>query len=207
MVVLSIKNLLAHKRRLLSTVTAVVLGVGFLCGVLLLSATINSSFESLFTNANRGTDALVRAREVFASLGMHRTRQRNGVLIYLALADRRLAIVGDDGIHARVGDDYWAALRDHMVTRLQQGQAGQGVLEAIAEAGQTLRRYFPREPGDTDELSDEVQAQGPYAANGERDTRNADDGIAGDPAGEGLMLATSASGSGTQGLIVLGVGS
>jgi len=103
-----------------------------------------------------GGDALVRAREVFASLGMHRTRQRNGVLIYLALADRRLAIVGDDGIHTRVGDDYWAALRDHMVTRLRQGQAQQGVLEVIAEAGQALRRYFPREPGDTDELSDEV---------------------------------------------------
>jgi putative ABC transport system permease protein len=62
MIVLSAKNLLAHKRRLFSTVTAVVLGVGFLCGVLLLSATINSSFETLFTDANRGTDAMVRAR-------------------------------------------------------------------------------------------------------------------------------------------------
>jgi uncharacterized membrane protein len=103
-----------------------------------------------------GGDALVRARQVFASLEMHRTAQRNGVLIYLALADRRLAIVGDEGIHARVGDDYWAALRDHMVTRLRQGQVREAMLEAIAEAGQALRRYFPREPGDIDELSDEV---------------------------------------------------
>jgi putative ABC transport system permease protein len=70
MLALSAKNLLAHKRRLFSTVTAVVLGVGFLCGVLLLSATINSSFESLFANANRGTDAMVRAKASIDVSGM-----------------------------------------------------------------------------------------------------------------------------------------
>lgn len=101
-------------------------------------------------------DALIRARQVFAQLGMHRTARRSGVLIYLALAERRLAIVGDDGIHARVGDGYWAALCEHMVARLTQGHLREGVVEAIAEAGQALRAHFPREPGDTDELSDQV---------------------------------------------------
>ena len=70
MLALSVKNLIAHKRRLFSTLTAVVLGVGFLCGVLLLSATINSSFESLFADANRGTDAMVRARSSLDVSGM-----------------------------------------------------------------------------------------------------------------------------------------
>ena len=88
-------------------------------------------------------DALIRARQVFAHLGMHRTARRNGVLIYLALADRRLAVVGDDAIHARVGADYWAALRDHMVARLRQGHLREAVVEAIAEAGQALRAALP----------------------------------------------------------------
>jgi protocatechuate 3,4-dioxygenase beta subunit len=63
----------------------------------------------------------------------------------------------------------------------------------------TTQLYFP------DEISDEVHAEDPYAAHGERDTRNTDDGIAGDPAAEGLMLAATRRGAGTQGLIVLGV--
>jgi protocatechuate 3,4-dioxygenase beta subunit len=63
----------------------------------------------------------------------------------------------------------------------------------------TTQLYFP------DDLSDEVQSAGPYAAHGERDTRNADDGIAGDPAAKGTLLATSATAGITQGLIVVGV--
>src|SRR5262245_65820766 len=58
-----------------------------------------------------GGDALVRAREVFASLGMHRTRQRNGVLIYLALADRGLGIGGYEGNDTMAGEASWAATR------------------------------------------------------------------------------------------------
>ena len=104
----------------------------------------------------RAGDALARARHVFARLGMHRTAGRNGVLIYLALADRCLAIVGDQGLHDRVGDSYWASVRDHMIERLRQGHIREAVLEAIAQTGQTLREHFPREPGDADELSDEV---------------------------------------------------
>jgi uncharacterized membrane protein len=119
------------------------------------SAEIRLHLEPRVPRANSG-DALIRARQVFAHLGMHRTARRNGVLIYLALADRRLAVVGDDGIHARVGADYWAALRDHMIARLRQGNPREAVLAAIAEAGQALRQHFPREPGDKDELSDEV---------------------------------------------------
>jgi uncharacterized membrane protein len=67
-------------------------------------------------------DALGRAREVFARLGMHRTALRHGVLIYLAIEDKKVAIVGDEGIHARVGDDYWAGVRDLMVEHLRGGK-------------------------------------------------------------------------------------
>jgi TPM domain len=55
----------------------------------------------------RPGDVIKRARDVFHHLGLHRTGERHAVLIYLALEDRRLAIVGDQGIHGRVGDAYW----------------------------------------------------------------------------------------------------
>jgi uncharacterized membrane protein len=105
----------------------------------------------------RGTsDALVRAAEVFTTLGMQRTADRNGVLIYLAVDDHRLAIIGDAGVHAHVGDAYWQGVRDAMVERLRRGEARDAVLHAVTEAGRVLRRHFPRRPDDTNELSDRV---------------------------------------------------
>ena len=101
-------------------------------------------------------DALRRAREVFVRLGMHRTTLRHGVLIYVALADHRVAIVGDEGIHQRVGDTFWMGVRDLMVNRLRGGAAGTALVEAIRELGPSLARHFPRQPGDTNELSDSV---------------------------------------------------
>jgi uncharacterized membrane protein len=106
-----------------------------------------------------GGDALARARRVFEDLGMHGTAQRNGVLVYLALADHRLAVVGDDGIHARVGDGYWTRLRDLLVARLREGRAREALVEAIVEVGRVLGQHFPRGPDDVNELSDEVSVR------------------------------------------------
>ena len=106
----------------------------------------------------RGTsaDALVHAHDVFARLGMHRTARRNAVLIYLAVEDRKVAIVGDEAIHAFVGDAGWAHLRDVMVERLRQGKARAAIVDAVREVGVVLARHFRREDGDVDELSDQV---------------------------------------------------
>jgi uncharacterized membrane protein len=101
-------------------------------------------------------DALVRARQVFVALKMHETALRAGVLIYLALEDHKLAIVGDDGIHTRVGDAYWHGIRDRMVERLRAGTARDAVVQAVAEVGAVLAREFPRRPDDVDELPDDV---------------------------------------------------
>jgi uncharacterized membrane protein len=101
-------------------------------------------------------DALRRARKVFAHLGMHLTAERHGVLIYLAVDDRKLAVVGDEGIHRRVGDRYWEGVRDLMVGRLREGRALEAVLAGIAEAGRVLAEHFPRRPDDRNELSDHV---------------------------------------------------
>jgi len=104
----------------------------------------------------RTTHPLTRAREVFAALGMHRTTHRSGVLIYLAVEDRKLAIIGDDGIHARVGDEYWTDVRDRMVQRLRAATVADALAAAVTEVGATLAQYFPRRPDDVDELPDDV---------------------------------------------------
>jgi uncharacterized membrane protein len=104
----------------------------------------------------RDQAALDRARALFTELGMHGTRARSGVLIYLALQDRALAIVGDDGVHAKVGDAYWAEVRDVMVERLRRGAPREALVSAVEHVGEVLARHFPRRPDDVDELSNEV---------------------------------------------------
>jgi uncharacterized membrane protein len=97
---------------------------------------------------------LTRARALFNRLGMEHTRERNAVLIYLAIEDRRLAIVGDEGVHARVGDDYWLRIRDVMVGHLREGRNRDAILEAVADVGRVLGEHFPRRRDDVDELPD-----------------------------------------------------
>lgn len=104
----------------------------------------------------RPGDVIRRAHDVFRHLGMHRTAERHGVLLYLTLEDRRLAIVGDEGIHRRVGDLYWARVLDLMVEKLRAGAPRDAILAAIHDIGRVLQAHFPPRPGDADELSDQV---------------------------------------------------
>jgi len=93
---------------------------------------------------------------VFRLLGMERTTERNGVLVYLAIQDRKLAIVGDEGIHRRVGDGYWAGVRDLMIQKLHAGAGREAILAGVVEVGRVLAEHFPRRPDDTNELANQV---------------------------------------------------
>ena len=105
-------------------------------------------------------DALVRAQSLFQHLGMHKTRHRNGVLVYLALEDRKLAIVGDEAIHAHVGDAYWARVRDLMVQHLRAEAPRDAVVHAVEDLGRVLTQHFPRDPGDAPgDLPNEVSME------------------------------------------------
>lgn len=96
------------------------------------------------------------AAQVFADLKMHKTAQRNGVLIYVALQDKKLAILGDAGINAKVADNFWDEIKNRMINRFKAGQICEGVCEAVLEAGQQLKKYFPYQADDVNELSDEI---------------------------------------------------
>lgn len=101
-------------------------------------------------------NVLDRATQVFGRLGMHKTRMRNGVLIYLAHMDRKFAILGDAGINAVVPDNFWDAIKVHMQVRFRAGRFADGLVEGIRMASDQLRRHFPFLTGDKNELSDEI---------------------------------------------------
>ena len=97
------------------------------------------------------------AERAFQRLGMHATRRRNGVLILVAPSRRTLSILGDEGIHAHVGDSFWASVSDAASARLRAGDFTAGLVEAVEAVGAALARHFPPEPtGDVDELPDTV---------------------------------------------------
>ena len=101
-------------------------------------------------------DPMVRAVALFERLGMTRTAARNAVLLYLAVEDHKLAVIGDAGVHERVEPDYWARLTGALAGHLRAGRPREGLEAAVREVGETLRRHFPGAGDDPNELGDDV---------------------------------------------------
>jgi uncharacterized membrane protein len=103
-------------------------------------------------------DPVARAQKVFEKLGMTRTELRCGVLIYLATEHHVFAVIGDRGIHERVGDEFWVAAVEAMQARFAKGEFAQGLVDAIGRIGDELAAHFPRDASgaDVDELPNEI---------------------------------------------------
>jgi len=101
-------------------------------------------------------DPYLRAREVFAELGMHATAAHNGVLFYLATRSRRFAVVGDEALHQVVGEDYWDEVASLMAQHFVDDRFGDGLAAGIAKVGERLREHFPYRADDVNELPDEI---------------------------------------------------
>lgn len=97
-----------------------------------------------------------RAKELFQSLRMGNTREENGVLIYVAVNDRKFAIYGDRGIDKVVPNDFWDSTRDSIQAQFKKNNFKQGIVEGILKAGKELQTHFPWQSDDKNELSDEV---------------------------------------------------
>lgn len=93
---------------------------------------------------------------VFEKLGMHKTEQRNAVLFYLAMDDKKLAILGDKGINEAVPTNFWDEIRDLMVSHFKKGEFTEGLSKGIVMAGEQLKSAFPYQSDDTNELSNEI---------------------------------------------------
>jgi uncharacterized membrane protein len=105
----------------------------------------------------RYVDPMDRAAEVFAGLQMEKTAARNGVLVYVALKDRQLALFGDKGIHEKVGSEFWNERVKNILGHFNKADYAGGLARIITEIGEALHRHFPYDKGtDKNELPDDI---------------------------------------------------
>lgn len=104
-----------------------------------------------------GENVLDRAAEVFELLKMHKTKERNAVLFYLAVEDHQFAILGDCGINAKVPQGFWDNIKESMIKHFKEGEFTEGLRKGIEMSGQQLKIHFPYDDkGDINELPDEI---------------------------------------------------
>jgi len=101
-------------------------------------------------------DHYLRAQEVFHLLKMDNTREGNGVLIYVAVVDKKFVICGDKGIDEVVPKDFWNSTKDVIQNKFKEGKFKEGIINGILMAGKELKAHFPWNPNDTNELSNEI---------------------------------------------------
>ncbi|HMN06492.1 MAG TPA: TPM domain-containing protein [Flavobacteriales bacterium] len=101
-------------------------------------------------------DVLEHAAFVFRQLGMDKTKERNGVLIYVSVPGRKVAVVGDEGIHAKLGNTYWHDVLEVILASFRQEQYCDGLCDGVRMLGEKLRLHFPHQRDDVNELSDDV---------------------------------------------------
>lgn len=101
-------------------------------------------------------DVLDRAAQVFAKLHMHKTKERNGVLFYLATEDHKFAILGDAGVNAKTGPDFWDTIKAGMAEDFSKGNFTEGLVNGIIKAGEQLKVHFPYQSDDENELPNEI---------------------------------------------------
>lgn len=101
-------------------------------------------------------DALDRATYIFEKLEMHKTKLRNGVLFYLAMEDRKFAILGDVGINQKVDADFWEITKETVLFSFREGDIAAGLALGILMAGEQLKQHFPFQSDDLNELSNDI---------------------------------------------------
>ena len=106
-------------------------------------------------NVCRG-QVLNRASYVFKTLGMSNTELRNGILIYLAVRNRKFAIIGDKGINNVLPPDFWDSIKNRMLDYFRDDNFFEGIIYAVTESGKQLKNYFPYKSDDVNELPDDI---------------------------------------------------
>lgn len=102
-------------------------------------------------------DAIDRAAELFFNLQMQKTEDRNAVLIYIAMTDHQLAVFGDEGIHKKVGNEYWNIEVKKMITNFNRENYAKGISEVVEDIGEALTKHFPYNNNtDKNELPDDI---------------------------------------------------
>ena len=101
------------------------------------------------------------AEKAFRRMGMTKTRQKNGILFFVVPSRRRFVVLGDEGIHVKVGQEFWERIASAMSERFRKGEFTEGLIQGIEEVGEHLAAHFPYDPlTDVNELPDEVDLVG-----------------------------------------------
>jgi uncharacterized membrane protein len=101
-------------------------------------------------------NVLDRAAYIFDKLEMHKTKTRNGVLFYLALEDRKFAVLGDIAINRVVPENFWEEIKSNLSVKFREGNYAQGIADGVIAAGNQLKEHFPYMSDDVNELSDDI---------------------------------------------------
>ncbi len=120
------------------------------------SGEIRVHLETSFTG-----DVLDRAAWIFKKIGMHKTDERNGVLFYLATENKKFAVIGDWGINRKVPENFWDNVKTIIENNFREGRYCEGLSEGIILAGKQLKKHFPHQKSDINELPDEISYEIP----------------------------------------------
>lgn len=121
------------------------------------AAELRTSGEILLHIENKCKGALMdRAAQVFAQLDLHKTDLRNGVLLYVAVKDKQFAILGDKGINVCVDNCCWDDICQRVLGFFQKSCYADGLVEGIQMVGERLRKHFPYQENDVNELCDDI---------------------------------------------------
>jgi uncharacterized membrane protein len=101
-------------------------------------------------------EPMERAKEVFLQLNMQQTDARNGVLFYVAVSNKKFAVLGDEGINKVVATDFWESTKEAVLNQFKTGNFKTGLIDGITEAGNQLKAHFPYQTDDENELSNEI---------------------------------------------------
>ena len=97
-----------------------------------------------------------RALRRFHLLGMTKTAERNGVLIYVAPRAKKFRVLGDAGIHEKAGPEFWTEVAAAMEERFRKAEFTDGVVEGVRRVGEALAKHFPRQSNDRNELPNTI---------------------------------------------------
>lgn len=119
-------------------------------------AELNTSGEIKVHIENYCNHVEERSLSLFNKLKINETKQHNGVLIYLAVKEKKFAILGDEGINNVVEPTFWNDVRDLMANAFREGRFAEGLEQGILRCGEKLKTYFPYQTDDINEISDEI---------------------------------------------------
>tara|TARA_R110002051_G_scaffold114015_1_gene186556 strand:+ start:955 stop:1392 length:438 start_codon:yes stop_codon:yes gene_type:complete len=106
--------------------------------------------------AHTDEDHFERAKAVFHYLKMDNTKEENGVLIYVAVSDKKFVVLGDKGINTVVPKGFWDTTKEAIENQFKQRNFKQGLIDGVLKAGEALAEHFPWDHNNTNELSNEV---------------------------------------------------